>query len=729
MNYLRMFGGTALDSVTGPVAGRAAQRHRVALLTLLATTRRLYRSRDQLITLLWPDNDAERGRKLLSDSIYRINHALGGDVVAATGDDLRLNRALISCDVAELEAASEAQQYARVVELYRGPFLDGFYVPGSPDFDQWMDAEREYYLRLASKAHESLAIAASDDGRINDAVEWWQKLSVLVPDDSRVAMQLMRALEAAGNPAGALRQARVHATALREMVGVEPGRDIVELTTRISRNSVRVNDSVATVAVLPFSSASDDDGNSYFADGLSEEIIFLLSRMPGLQVASRTSSFAYRGLRIDIREIARRLNVSRIVEGAVRRSGDRLRVSVQLIDASNGFQIWSDSFDGNSAEIFEIQTNIANALSDRLLPQGGATRTNVPFINQRVAADPQTYDYYLQARHQWHRRTEESIGTAIGLLEKVVARDPSYARAWVGLADAFAVMASHDYIAPHDAFPRAEAAARRALQLDGTLAAPYATIGYVDTYYHWNWSQAESRFRRALELEPTSSTTLQWYANLLTARGQFAEAEVTMRRAAELDPLSMIAHAAIGWVMMFANQANRAIQHLYGALQLDPTYCLTHYWMALSLLRNGQARESIRYMQQTLKLAIGPKHASAHALSGLARAHATAGDRDVALGYLAQLLDQERSGRYIPSFQMGKVYQTLGDIPNALARFERAYHERAHSMAYLRVDPQLWPLMREARFRNLLANVESISLGESPTAAASAVSSARALRQ
>lgn len=712
MNYLSTFGGTALESVSGPVTGRAAQRHRIALITLLATTRRLYRSRDQLITLLWPETDAERGRKLLSDSIYRVNQALGGDVILATGDDLRLNRSLIACDVAELEAASEAENWTRVVELYRGTFLDGFYVPGSTDFDQWMDTERAYYLRLACKAHETLAVSASEDGRIGEAVEWWQKLSVLVPDDSHVAMELMRALDAAGNRAGALRQARVHANALREMVGVEPGREIVEFTTKLTRSSIRVHSSSVSVGVLPFSTCGDVDGNSYFADGVSEEIIFLLSRTPGLQVASRTSSFAYRDLRIDVREIARRLNVSWIVEGAVRRSGNTLRVSVQLIDAASGFQGWGDSFDGDASDIFAIQTNIANAISNRLQPTSVASSTGLSLPNQSVPSDPQTYDYYLQARYQWHRRTEESIGAAINLLEKVVARDATYARAWVGLADAHAVMASHDYVAPHDAFPRAERAAKRALQLDGTLAAPHATIAYVDTYYHWNWSRAEAGFRRALELEPTSSTTLQWYANLLTARGHFAEAEVTMRKAAELDPLSMIAHAAIGWVIAFANQANRAIQHLYGSLQLDPTYCLSHYWMGLSLLRNGQAREAIPYMQQTLKLAIGSRHGSAHALSGLARAYAAAGERKIALQYLDDLLEQERSGRYIPSFQMGKVYQALGDVPSTLSRLERACEERAHSMAFLRIDPQLWPLVREVRFRNLLAHVEAITQGD-----------------
>ncbi|MEP6834050.1 MAG: tetratricopeptide repeat protein [Gemmatimonas sp.] len=708
MNYLRMFGGAVLETSAGPVTGRAAQRHRVALLALLSTTRRLYRSRDQLITFLWPDTDAEHGRKLLSDSIYRINQALGGDALVCRGDDVRLNRKQLTCDVAELEAAAEASDWRRVAELYRGPFLDGFFVPGSPDFDQWMDSERAHYLRIASKALEELAAVARDDGRVGEAVECWQRLAELAPDDSRVTMELMRALEASGNRAGALRQARAHTTLLRETIGVEPDKEVIELTTRITRNSAPTP-SGPTIAVLPFSSVGDSGSNSYFADGVSEELIFLLSRTPGLHVASRTSSFAYRDLRIDVRELARRLNVAWILEGSVRRLAGGLRVSAQLIDASNGFQVWSESFDRTELDIVAIQTEISKAITKRLQPTASNTVATVSPISARIAPDRETYDLYLQARYQWHRRTEESIGTSIKLLENVVSRNPAYARAWVGLADAYAVTAFYDYLRPHAGFPQAELAARRAIELDDTLAAPHATIAYVDTYYRWDWAAAETGFQRAIALEPTSSTAHQWYANLLTARGRFEEAETSMRRAAELDPLSMVAQAAIGWVLMFANQAQRAVEHLRGSLQLDPTYCLSYYWMGLALIRNRQPREAIPYLKRALKLAAGPTRPSTRVLAGLARASALSGQTTDARCILDGLLEDEQNGLYVPSFQLGKVYQSLGEIPTALSRFERAFDERAHSMAYLRVDAELWPLAREPRFRKLLERVEQSS--------------------
>jgi DNA-binding SARP family transcriptional activator len=234
---LRLFGGAVIDAESGPITGRATQRHRLALLALLASTRRLYRGRDQIVTLLWPEADSERGRRLLSDSIYRINQALGGEVIVGAGDDVRLNRQQLGSDVADFEAGVDAQDWQRAVQLYCGPFLDGFYLPESTEFDQWMESERRQYARAAEKAIESLAVAARDANRVTDAVDWWQRLAAMVPDESRVALELMRAMERAGNRAGAIRHARVHATVLRDVLGLAPDRAVEELAELMAKRS------------------------------------------------------------------------------------------------------------------------------------------------------------------------------------------------------------------------------------------------------------------------------------------------------------------------------------------------------------------------------------------------------------------------------------------------------------------------------------------------------------
>lgn len=705
----------------GPITGRAAQRHRIALLALLSTTSRLFRSRDQLVAFLWPDADAERGRKLLSDSIYRINQALGADAITGAGEDVRLNRTVVGSDVADFEAAVEARDWRRAIEVYAGPFLDGFFLPGASEFDQWLENERAQYARTAAKALEALAVDARDAGRVAEAVDWWQRLAAVSPDDSRVAMELMRSLEASGNRAAALRHARVHSVLLRETLGVEPDRSVRELADQIAgRDEAPAIPVVApatdttpvvalpaatpmlggAIAVLPFNNVSDSDSNAYFADGVSEELMYLLTRTAALRVASRTSAFAYRDLKLDVRELARRLDVDWILEGSVRRSDDRLRIVARLTDARNGYQVWSEAFDRTSSDVFAIQAEIAGAIVNRLAPAMGGSVGIIPAV-AREPADPQTYDLYLQARFHWHRRTDESLRKSARLFEQVVARDPEYARAWSGLADAYACIAFYDYLAPQDAFPRVESAARHAILLDPTLAAPYAALAYVDTYYHLNWAAAEDGFRRAIELEPTYSPAHQWYGNLLTVRGQFDEAEREIRRAAELDPLSMIAHAALAWVFIYSTQHDRAIQQLESVLEMDPKFCLAHFWMGLALERQGRLVEATASLRRASEIARG----CFLVLAALARVHALAGDVDSACEILDHLLEQERGGRYISSYDIGRVYHALGDIPASLARLERAYDDRAHSLALLNVDPQLRPLAADPRFKRLVERV------------------------
>lgn len=709
-NRLKLFGGGALATDAGPLTGRAVQRHRIALLALLATTKRLHRGRDQLITFLWPDANAERGRKLLSDSIYRVNRALGGDAITGIGDDVRLNRGQLSSDVADLEAAVDARDWHRVVELHVGPFLDGFYLPASTEFDQWMETERAQYSRVAAKALESLATDARDGGRVAEAVEWWQRLAMHAPDNSRVALELMRALDASGDRAGALHHARVHSEYLRESLGLEPDRSVRELADQLvapAATAIVTNrtapHSGSAIAVLPFNNFSESGGSSYFADGVSEELMYLLMRTPGIRVASRTSAFAYRDLKLDVRDMARRLDVDWILEGSVRRSGvgDTLRITAQLTDATNGFQTWSESFDRSSDDIFAIQAEIAATIANRIAPRLNGEHGATSLLGARAAADPDTYDLYFQARFHWHRRTEASLRKASDLFELVAKREPENARAWAGVAESYAVLAFYDFVAPRVGFPRAESAARRALQLDPTLAGPHATLAYVDTYYNWNWEAADEGFRRAIELEPGNSTAHHWYGNLLTARGLFDDAERQMRRAAELDPLSMIAHSGIGWVLMLANQNDRAIRQLAAALRLSTDFCLAHYWMGLALEQKGQPLKAVRPIQRAIELSPD----SALGVAALAHAYASAGDIKSARLHLDALLERERRGRYISSYQLAKVYHVLGDLAATFTRLERAYADRAHAMAYLNVDPQLRSLAKHPRFQRLVEQV------------------------
>ena len=708
-NRLELFGGGALKRDAGPVAGRAAQRHRIALLALLATTRRIQRSRDQLIAYLWPDADAERGRKLLSDSIYRINQALGGDVVCGSGDDLRINRLRLASDVADFEAAADAGDWRGVVGLYGGPFLDGFFLPDALEFDQWLEGERAQYARTFARALEALAAEAGEQGRAAEAAEWWQRLAAFAPDDSRVAMEVMRALAAAGNRAGAIRHANAHAAFLRSELGIEPDRAVHELADRIAARTEPARTVVTpivhpgpTIAVLPFDGVGEGETTSYFADGVTEELIYLLTRTPGLRVASRTSSFNCRDLRLDVREVAGRLGVDWVLEGSARRGGDRVRVSAQLTDARTGYQVWSEAFDRHATDLLAIQTEIARAIAARVEPSVNGAAAPAPLAAAPFIRDPEVCDLYFQARFQLNRRTAESLTRSAELFEQVVAREPANARAWAGLADANAISGFYDYVAPRTAFLSAEAAARHARRLDPTLTGPHATLAYIDTYFHWNWESAEEGFRRAIALEPTSSAAHHWYGTFLASRGRFDEAERELRSAAELDPLSMIMHAAIGWALVLAGESERAVRQLESALRLDPTYCLLYYFMGMAHEQAGNLPRAMELVQHSTELSPQASICAA----GLARLCARAGDLTAAHRLFGTLLEREARGVYVASYLIASIHHALGDVPATLTRLERAYAEREHAIAYLHLDPQFRSIANQPRFRRLVEQVE-----------------------
>ena len=319
MTYrLKLFGGCSIETNEGPVVGRAAQRRRLALLALLAATRSGALTRDKLIAYLWPEADAESGRRFLSDSVYRINKALGGDAIVAVGDDLRLDPRRITTDVAEFEDALAKHEYARAATLCVGPFLDGFFLSDSPEFERWVDLERERRAREHARALEALAAEA---GRADDraaAVEWWKRLAALDPLNSRVSLGLMRALDAAGGRASAIQYATEHALRLRTDLDLEPDPGVMALADLLRNTSTAPETTTRapaggrspSVAVLPFRNLSADQENEYFADGITEDVISHLAKIRALKVISRASVMRFKDRHQSLREIGATLGAT-----------------------------------------------------------------------------------------------------------------------------------------------------------------------------------------------------------------------------------------------------------------------------------------------------------------------------------------------------------------------------------------------------------------------------------
>jgi tetratricopeptide (TPR) repeat protein len=386
-----------------------------------------------------------------------------------------------------------------------------------------------------------------------------------------------------------------------------------------------------------------------------------------------------------------------VLEGSVRKAGPRLRVTTRLVETAQGYQLWSETYERDFEDAFAVQQEIAGEVAARLRGNLGGT-DSAP----RVPAgepDAEAYDLYLKGRYAWHRRTAESLRSAVELLGRAVQRAPEWARAHAGLADAYAVSGFYDYIPPTEAFPAAERAARRALEIDAGLGAPHATLGYVHLYYEWRWEPAEREFRRAIELDPAYSTAHQWYGNFLTAMGRFPEAMQQMREAQERDPLSLIANAALCWTQYYAREFADAVASCRRTLELSADFELAHLWGGQALEQLGRTDEAVREIEEAVRLSKGTPLTRA----ALAHALARAGRLDSARAVLAELVKPGQS--YVPSYEVAKAYIALRERRAALDWLERAHRERAHSMAFLAVDPQLDGLRGEPRFEALKLKV------------------------
>jgi tetratricopeptide (TPR) repeat protein len=375
-----------------------------------------------------------------------------------------------------------------------------------------------------------------------------------------------------------------------------------------------------------------------------------------------------------------------------------MRITVQLVDVSSGFPLWSDSFDRGVEDILQVQDDIARsiveALRGRLLP---ASAEAVP---GRSEVGFEGYDLYLRGRYLWHRRTGPALRDALRLFEEAVSISPGFARGYVGVGDAYAILGFYEFLAPEEAFPRARDAALRALELDATLAPAHATLGYVALYHEWNWERAEAEFRRAIELDPGYSTAHQWYGNYLTAMGRFADAEAAMRRAMELDPLSLIANAALGWVYYYGGEPARAIEQLRRTHELDSEFDLARLWEGQALEELGRYEEAVAAIEEAAEIDGG----SDVVMAALARARALHGRPDLAMEVLEGFGDRGDES-WLPAYDIARVHEALGDHQAAFLWLQRALDGRSHSMVFLQVDPAFSGLRSDPRFDELVRTV------------------------
>jgi TolB-like protein/Tfp pilus assembly protein PilF len=454
-----------------------------------------------------------------------------------------------------------------------------------------------------------------------------------------------------------------------------------------------------SIAVLPFENLSRDPDNAYFAEGIQDEILTRLAKVADLKVISHTSTQRYKSSPDNLPEIAKQLGVANILEGSVQKSQDQVRVNVQLINAATDAHLWADSFDRKLIDIFAVESEIAAKVADTL--RAKLTGAEQHAISMQPTQNTEAYQLYLKGRYFWNKRTGPDLQKAIDYFKQAIDKDPNYALAYVGLGDSYILLSGFGAAPPQDSFPLAEAAAKKALEIDDNLAEAHTTLGFILCVHHLNFADSIREFERAIALNPNYATAHHWFGDgPLLAVGQFDRAIGEGKRAVELDPLSVIITADLGADYLVARRYNEAIEQFHKAIDLDPRFYYAHWNLAQALEMKGDLRGALAEYKKAVELDDDP-----FVLALLGQAYAKVGQRDEALKILAQL-PQIAAHRYVPSYSFALLHMALGDKDKAIEWLERSYHDGAGlDIIFLKVDPMLDPLQKEPRFQALVAKV------------------------
>jgi TolB-like protein/Tfp pilus assembly protein PilF/class 3 adenylate cyclase len=451
-----------------------------------------------------------------------------------------------------------------------------------------------------------------------------------------------------------------------------------------------------SIAVLPFENLSEEKGNAYLTEGIQEEILTRLAKIADLKVISRTSTQQFQSKPANLSEIAKQLGVANILEGSVQRSADQVRVNVQLINAATHAHLWADTFDRKLTDIFAVESDIAKTIAETL--QAKLTGAEKTAVAKRPTANTEAYKLYLKGRFFWNKRTGADLRTAIDYFNQALGKDPSYALAYAGLADSYALLHFYGAASSANSFPQAKAAAKRAVELEDTLGEAHTALAKVLYDYDWDFAASDKEFQRAIELNPNYATAHHWHSELLATMERFDEAIAESKRAQELDPLSLIINTDLGEVYLGARQYDKAIEQLRKTIEMDPRFYYAHRRLGEVLQLKGQLDDAIAEYRKAVELNDDPS-----VLALLGQAYARAGQREEAQRILVRLNEEARL-RYVSAYSFALMYLGLGDKERAVDELERAYRERA-DIDFINIDPMLDDLRSNPRFEALVQKI------------------------
>jgi TolB-like protein/Flp pilus assembly protein TadD len=455
-----------------------------------------------------------------------------------------------------------------------------------------------------------------------------------------------------------------------------------------------------SIAVLPFDNLSRDPDNVYFAEGVQDEILTRLAKVSDLKVISRTSTQHFKSAPENLPQIATKLGVRNILEGAVQKAGDQVRVNVQLINAMTDAHLWAETYDRKLTDIFAVESEIAKTIADTL--QAKLTGSEKSSIAEVPTTNQEAYELYLKGRFFWNKRSGVDLRKAIEYFNQAIAKDPNYALAYAGLADSYLLLPNYGAASTQESIPPARAALKKALELDDSLAEAHASQGLLDTL-ELQMERAVVDFQRAIELKPNYATAYHWLMLGQLSLGRFDQAIAEGKHALELDPLSLIINADYSWTYSCAHRFDEAEKQARKTLEINPHFFLAHYYLGGILQLKGRLNDAIPEFQKSVEL-----NNDAYSLAMLGQAYARNGQKEEAQKVLARLTDEAKS-RYVAPYAWALLYVGLDDKQRALAELERAYQTGDTNYLFiLKVDPLLDDLRGDPRFEALVNKITAL---------------------
>ncbi|MDQ1559257.1 MAG: hypothetical protein QOD32_2317 [Pyrinomonadaceae bacterium] len=454
-----------------------------------------------------------------------------------------------------------------------------------------------------------------------------------------------------------------------------------------------------SVAVLPLMNLNADASAEYLSDGITESIINTLSQLPALRVLARSTVFRYKNLDIDPISVGREMNVRAVLTGRLIQLEDRLIIRTELVDTTNGCQMWGAQYDRQTSDLLSVQEEISRQISEKLRTKlSGAEEER---LAKRPTTSTEAYQTYLKGRYHWNKRRQEGIEKGIEYFGQAIALDPNYALAYAGLADSYALLGAVEYAAlpPVEAMQRAREATLKALEIDDTLAEAHASLAYVHIF-DWNWTEAERAYRRSIELNPSYATAHHWYAHYLTAMGRQTEAVIRMQRALELDPLSLPVNSGMGWHYYLTRQYDEAIHEYRKTLELSENFYMAHFLVGMALEQVGRFDEALASYERAIALS----GASPAMLAAPGHAYALSGRREEARAVLASL-HALAARQFVSPYHVAVIHAALGETDQAFDWLSRACDVQSEALIWFAVDPMLDALRPDPRFARIMARI------------------------